>query len=145
MELIDQYLEKVEKVHGIYVLQVDDECTAEDKSNIANEWQDVVGDKHKLLILPNKFEINFIERYSFYVALMLVRGGKKVTRDTWVKELMEEDDTTYLHRLSSSRNKVSYLTLSEEGQVVRRLPGHDIDVVFNLTLEDMDAEDYVMV
>ncbi|MEB2276932.1 hypothetical protein LAV82_23220 [Bacillus sp. ILBB4] len=129
MELIDHYLEKVMKVHGIYVLRVDrEECSDHQMEQIIEQW-DLISDGHPLFIFPMAFTISFLEEYSLYIALMLVRGGQAITRNSWLKEHVET---------------VPYFILNNNGQIVKRTPGKE-DELLIITDEYMDAEDYVVI
>lgn len=143
MELIDYYLDQVEKVHGVYVLQVDEDLTDEEKHMIWEHWQES-NMQQRLFIMPESFSFSFIERYSLYIALMLVRAGKRITRDKWIGEAYpEEKHNPFVTDTITRKSKASYLYLSKEG-VMRRMPDQHSEAMFHMTLEDMEAEDYVM-
>ncbi|PVC75042.1 hypothetical protein C2I27_03910 [Priestia megaterium] len=129
MELIDHYLEKVMKVHGIYVLRVDrEECSDEQMQQIVDHW-DLISDGHPLFVFPMAFTISFLEQYSLYIALMLVRGGHGITRNSWLEEHV---------------GAVPCLILNDHGQIVKRTPGKE-DEPLVITSEYLDAEDYVII
>lgn len=145
MELVDRYLDEVQKVHGVYLLRVDDECTDEMKAMIWNSWNSM-GHQHKLIIMPKEFEMAFIERYSLYVALMMVRQGMKVTRDEWVKEVYPVSQTYHTYSTPLARKRAAYLKLNDKGEVVKVNHRKEKKAKpFLITLEDMDATDYVVV
>lgn len=146
MELIEDYLEKVQKIHGVYVLQVDDEeCTQEDKYKIWQTMNEALGGYHPLYVLSQGVNLGFIERYSLSIALMMVRDGKKVTRDTWVKEVYPVEQTYHTYSTPMARKRAAHLKLNSKGELVQVEKRNGKEVPFLITLADMDANDYVVV
>lgn len=136
MELIQEYLEKIQKVDGIWLLKVPDTMSDEELEHIYDSWKEMYPEEH-LIILPEEVSINKLNKYSFYIALMLIRGNKKVTRLQWMKEY------------EYSKSDAPYLVLDNitgEDILVRKFPTNpDEDEFFLVTKEDLDGEDYVLV
>lgn len=148
MELVEHYLEEIVKVHGIYVLRVPDDVTDEDKCRIWELWR-LSGNLHDLYIMPNSFDIGFIQEYSFYMALMMVRGGQHVTRQKWIDEALVEVQTErrYLNqitRVSLTKDIAPYLKLDSNGLVVVHFPKTGEEIAPHIDEEWLDAEDYVL-
>lgn len=147
MELTSYYLEQIVKVHGVYVLQVSlDDVTDELINNIHESWE-LSGIRQPLYILPKQFEISFLEKYPLYIALMIVRGGQYVTREKWIQETM----ITYASWHNNPamlrmrvKHKAPYLKLNDDGVIVKYDPETKEEVVFNMDIEALDAEDYVI-
>lgn len=93
MELIEEYLTQVQKIGGIYVLQVNDYVPLDQRQQLIDKWHDIYGEE--LVIIPQDFKIHYRNRYSLYIAMILVKMGYKVTRQKWVKN--EKTDSEFAH------------------------------------------------
>ncbi|WP_410988479.1 hypothetical protein [Bacillus cereus] len=131
-ELIKDYLNKVDKIQGIYTLRVDENVTYEMMSELIKAWEGM-GMKEPLLILPFAFDMKFQKQYSFYLAMMLVGTNNKVTRHKWVRENI------------ASRQGVPYLEMRNK-EMMKCLSGTEekLDKNYTITHEDMQAEDWMI-
>jgi hypothetical protein len=131
MELINEYLEKAQRVGDVYILRVDPEdCTEEEMMYIHEGWQKVSDDP--LLILPFQFDISAQSEYSFYVAMMLVGGNMTVTRKKWIQDAAGDIKRAKRVRLE---NKQLMMKWGKDG----------LTAAFLVDQDDMDADDYVLV
>lgn len=136
MELIQQYLEEVQKIDGIWFFQYPKEMTQEEMTEFHNEWRRVYPDEI-IVMLPNDISVHKRNRYSFYIAMMLIRMGHRITRHSW----------TYDHQ---SLAMVPYLSMGEadgliEPILIKKYPGKsEDDEFFMITQRDLDADDYML-
>lgn len=152
MELINHYLDEVKKVHGVYVLLVDEHTTNEEATRIDEAWR-ARGESNHLIIMPKTFELSFLENYSMYVALMMVRGGADITRISWLEKMEEAFDVQTRDRYAASRNRglhspaagrVRKICKNMKGEVVIYNPVTNKQEPFVIDIEAMDADDYIL-
>ncbi|KAF2421665.1 Thoeris anti-defense Tad2 family protein [Bacillus subtilis] len=127
MELAEEYLTKFQKIGGIYVLQVNDDVTLQQRHQLIEEWHDIYDEE--LVIIPQDFKIHYSNRYSFYIAMILVKMGYKITRQKWVKNEKTRKEITYIKMVNGM------IQVSQDGEM---RPYVIVD-------DDMEAEDYTII
>ncbi|MBU5262094.1 Thoeris anti-defense Tad2 family protein [Bacillus atrophaeus] len=127
MELVEEYLMKVQKIGGIYVLQVSDDVTLRQRQQLIDEWHDIYGEE--LVVIPQDFKIHYSNRYSFYIAMILVKMGYNITRQKWVKNEKTNKEISHIKMVNG------IVQISQNGE----LRPYVIDD------DDMEAEDYTII
>ncbi|MCY8466526.1 hypothetical protein [Bacillus atrophaeus] len=127
MELVEEYLMKVQKIGGIYVLQVSDDVTLRQRQQLIDEWHDIYGEE--LVVIPQDFKIHYSNRYSFYIAMILVKMGYNITRQKWVKNKKTNKEISHIKMVNG------IVQISQNGE----LRPYVIDD------DDMEAEDYTII
>jgi hypothetical protein len=136
MELIKKYLDDVMKVDGKWMLQVPDSITQEQLHHIHDNWKSMYPDDH-LIIMPKDITIHKLNKYSFYIAMMLVKMGHRITRLEWARpySTMRHAPVLMLEEVEGADEKI----------LIRRFPdGSEEDEFFFVGSNDMDADDYVL-
>jgi hypothetical protein len=126
MELIQSYLERCEKVGGLYVMQVAEGFNMDELNQIMNDWESFEEKKAvdaPLLIIPDSMSVSYERRFTFERAMQLVRSGMKVRRLIW--------------------NPDHYLELCEESGSVFRERGYMRDF-YHIIQDDLEAVDWVL-
>lgn len=135
MDLVEHYLEKIQKIHGIWVLHVPGDISLSEIEGIRNNWTKTFP-KEQLIVMPESVQIHKLNKYSFYIALMLIRGQKRITRLQWLKE------SEY------SKESVPYLYLEEidgKDMLIKKFPNEpEEDEFFMIDKETLDADDYIL-
>ena len=135
MDLVTKYLDDVQKVNGVYVMQIGDEVSHEDMDNIYKGWKKTLPDE-TLIMLPKEISVHYRNKYSFYIAMMLVRQGYHLSRLAWTIQAGTKKDAPYLKLQDCDGKKV----------VVLKFPNNEADDEFFIPFEDdMDAEDYILI
>lgn len=136
MELAKKYLDEVQKIDGKWILQVPDNMTKEELANIHDSWTVMYPDEH-LIIMPKDISIHKRNKYSFYIAMMLVRMGHAITRLEWARQhsSMLDVPILILEEVEGAEKKVL---------IKRFLDDSEEDEFFFVGEEDMDADDYII-
>ncbi|WAT23534.1 hypothetical protein O0R52_22390 (plasmid) [Bacillus halotolerans] len=127
MELAEEYLTKVQKIGGVYVLQVNDDVTLHQRHQLIEEWHDIY--EEELVVIPQDFKIHYSNRYSFYIAMILVKMGYKITRQKWVKNEKTNKEIPHIKMVNEM------VQISQNGELG---PYIIVD-------DDMEAEDYTII
>lgn len=135
MEIVKQYLDEVMKVDGIWILQIPNDITKELMTQIYDEWTTLFPEE-QLIMMPKELSIHKRNKYSFYIALMLVKMGHRITRLEWARPV-------------GNMSRAPYLMLEDVGadtpMLIRRFPDEsEEDEFFFVGADDMDAEDYIL-
>lgn len=140
MELVREYLEEVQKINGVWILRIPAYCNNELVEQLKKQWQRYYPGEN-VVILPEDIKITKANKFSFYIALMIVRGyhGQyKVTRVKWLEEYK-----------CSDKSEAPYLTLEThmgKDYLILKFPNDsNEDEFYFVTSEDMDADDYILV
>lgn len=145
MDLTEKYIDEIQKINGIYVMQVPNDMTDEDKNRFMEEWTMVYPDE-TIVMLPKEVILSYRNRHSFYVAMMLVRGGQKVARLDWERPPVDRKRDLYLR---FNRETLPYLQIemmSGEEVVLKKFPDKSEEDEFYIPIgTDMDAEDFVII
>lgn len=136
MELAKKYLDEVQKIDGKWILQVPDDLTQEHLAHIHDSWKAMFPDEH-LIVMPQNISIHKLNKYSFYIAMMLVRMGHAITRLEWVRPYssMRYAPILMLEKVEGAEKKVL---------IKRFLDDSEEDEFFFVGEEDMDADDYIL-
>ncbi|MCD7910985.1 hypothetical protein KC480_05535 [Bacillus velezensis] len=127
MELAEEYLMKVQKIGGIYVLRVDDDVPLQQRQQLIDEWHDLYDEE--LVIIPQEFKIHYSNRYSFYIAMILVKIGYKITRQKWVKNEKTNKDIPHMKMIDG------IVQVNQNGELRP----------YMLVDDDMEAEDFTII
>ena len=134
MELLQEYLEKIQKVNGTYVLHVPEEVTAEEMEHIYQHWKLHFPDD-RLIMLPEDVKIHYRNMYSYYIAMMLASAGYRLTRRKWTFKYKKKTDAPY----------ITMDTVDGVEVLIKRWPmGEEDDEFFIVTRKDLEAEDYII-
>ncbi|MCY8577162.1 hypothetical protein MOD24_15040 [Bacillus haynesii] len=126
MELIEEYLTKVQKIGGIYVLQVNEYVPLVQQQQLIDKWHDIYGEE--LVIIPQDFKIHYRNRYSFYIAMILVKMGYKVARQKWVKNEKTDSEFTHIEMVDD------IVQIKRNGELQ----------TYVISDDDMEAEDFTI-
>lgn len=132
MELINRYLNKVEKIQGVYTLRVDGDITNQMMDELSKAWEGMKMEA-PLLILPFEFDMKYQKQYSFHLALMLVSANQKITRQKWVR-----DNIANLQGVPYLEMRDKHLLKCMSGT------GEHLDRNYIIKEEDMEAEDWMI-
>jgi hypothetical protein len=80
MDLVQEYLKRVQSVGDVYVLRYDPEkpITEEDAARFIERWNELnVG---PIIMIPRHMELDHDKTFNFTLAMLLVQGGYKVGR-----------------------------------------------------------------
>jgi hypothetical protein len=136
MELIQTYLDDVMKVDGKWILQVPDNLDPDVMEDIEEGWRQACPGE-SLIILPKEISIHKRNKYSFYIALMIVKMGHRVTRLDWRLRSRSFKDAPVL--------MMSEVEGTDQKVLIKSYPDdHEEDEFYLATEEDMDAEDYIL-
>lgn len=134
MELIEEYLEKIQKVNGTYVLHVPEEVTAAEMDDIYQHWK-LNYPEDRLIMLPEDIKIHYRNMYSYYIAMMLVSARHRITRREWSFKYTKKSEAPYL----------VMDTIEGVEVLIKRWPmGEEDDEFFIVTRDDLEAEDYII-
>ena len=135
MDLVAKYLDDVQKINGVYVMHVGDEVTHEEMDQIYKGWKRTLPEE-TLIMLPKEIAVHYRNKYSYYIAMMLVRQGHHLTRLKWRLMAEYNDAAPYIKLQDCDGKKV----------VVLKFPEREEDDEFFIPfVEDLDADDYILI
>jgi Protein of unknown function (DUF2829) len=86
MDVVSEYLSKIQKVKGIYVLELDWDVSDEDLQSIVEGWKELEKNgeiEGSLVMLPKGSSLTYEDHFTFERAIQLLRAGGKLRRRIW--------------------------------------------------------------
>lgn len=80
MELIQQYLDSIQNLGGVYICKVKDGITHELVKEIGEAWRQRYGPGKPIVFVPEQMNFELMDRFDTSVAIMMLKSGFHLRR-----------------------------------------------------------------
>jgi|GEM_PF-3995846 len=81
MELLQQYLDKVQNIGGVHICKVEQDVKVELLVEIGKAWRDRYGAGKPIIFVPAEYmDFEYVHKFDVSIAIVMMKSGHVVTR-----------------------------------------------------------------